>query len=658
MQNNDYSELPTAPIEDADSLDAEPERLYSDREAEAVHAAVLASKERRRLRLKKAQPKRKGTAKEPFTLPQILAWVDSHHSRTGAWPTITSGPVFESPTDTWSIINDSLQHGHRGCPGGSSLRKLLISEHRIQRAGNTRRENWTETGILELADRFYAEQGRWPNPNDGPLEEGSKATWVAVDIALRKGNRGLPGGSSLIRLLSNNRGVPNCADLPDFTYDTILKWADSHHARTGSWPKSNSGPILECPGETWAVMDQRMRKGQRGFDRKLPLAHFLHAERGARIYHKVQPLNIQDIRQWIQHHYETTGNWPTNDSGDVLAAPGEVWSSVEAALNQGGRGLPYVSSLAKLTAEMGGKRKTVTQKHNLTMPVVVQKIAEYHAQHNVWPTATTKNPVPGTQDTWCAIDLALRRGNRGLPGGTSLSTLIADEFAVVSHIKQPTLTFDMILNWCDSHKATTGDWPTAKSGTVLDSPHENWARIARSMDRGQRGLPQAISLSRLLERERGVPHKFRQDLTVELILAWADDYNATFGRLPNMHSEESIPQSPGDKWRHIDHALRDGTRSLPGGSSLSQLLVEYRGKRTHQNAPPLSPEQIEIWARLHFDRTGTWPSYAAGGRVLDAPEEAWRSINEALARGKRGLKGCGYRSLAELLDKRIRKANR
>jgi hypothetical protein len=396
MQHNDFSELPPAPMESAESLEIEP--LYSEAEAAAVHAAVLASKERRRLRLKKAPPKRKGTAKEPFTLPQILAWVDSHHSRTGAWPTISSGPVFESPTDTWSAINNCLHYGYRGCPGGSSLFKLL-TEHRIHRTGNTRRENWKETGILEMADSFFAEHGCWPNRNEGLIEDGAKATWMAVDIALGKGNRGLPGGSSLARLLAKHRGVPNVGDLPEFTYEKVLDWADSHHARTGSWPNSKSGPILECPGETWAVMDQRMRKGQRGLDRKLPLAHFLHAERGVRIYHNVQPLNIQDIRQWIQHHYETTGNWPTNNSGDVLAAPGEVWSSVDAALIQRGHGLPYVSSVAKLIAELGGKRKPVKRTHNLTIPLVIQKIAEYRAEYGKWPARSSKNPVPGTQDT-------------------------------------------------------------------------------------------------------------------------------------------------------------------------------------------------------------------------------------------------------------------
>ena len=641
MQHNDFSELPPAPMESAESLGTEP--LYSETEAAAVHAAVLAAKERRRLRLKKAAPKRKGAAKEPLTLPQILAWVDSHHSRTGAWPTSKSGPVFESPTDTWCAINSCLHMGYRGCLGGSSLSKLL-TEHRIHRTGNTLRENWTEATILDLADRFFAAYGRWPGAKDGPVEDGTKATWVGIDIALRKGIRGLPGGSSLPLLLAKQRGFLGRGDQREFTYDDILVWADSHYARTGSWPNCKTGPILECPGDTWADMDRRMRLGQRGFDRKLSLAQFLHAERCARIKGQPSQLTEKAIIEWAKHHYYITGNWPTHTSGQVLDAPEEAWSAINGALIQGLRGLHRTTSLAKLIAEFGGKRITDKGSAPVDMQRVRQKINEYYAEHGVWPTESCKVPVSGAND--------------GLRQDITFAELIAEELGDRTRTSMPDLTFATILGWCDSHKSATGDWPTANSGMVLDSPNESWDRLSHCMARGLRGLPEAISLSRLLERERGVPHRFRCDLTVELILAWADDYMAKHGEYPTRNSKQGIPQSPGDKWRHIDHALINGTRSLPGASSLSQVLVQHRGKRTLRNAPPLTPEQIEQWARLHFERTGTWPSNTAGGRVLDAPEEAWRAINDALAQGKRGLKGCGYRSLAELLDKRIRKTNK
>ena len=61
-------------------------------------------------------------ARNPMNLPRltvtrILAWADAYHRRTRRWPAITSGPVRESPGDTWSAVNCALRLGLRGLPG-------------------------------------------------------------------------------------------------------------------------------------------------------------------------------------------------------------------------------------------------------------------------------------------------------------------------------------------------------------------------------------------------------------------------------------------------------------------------------------------------------------------------------------------------------------
>jgi hypothetical protein len=48
-------------------------------------------------------------------------------------------------------------------------------------------------------------------------------------MALRLGLRGLPGGSSLARLLDEQRRVRNVKNLPPLTEEQILAWADEHH---------------------------------------------------------------------------------------------------------------------------------------------------------------------------------------------------------------------------------------------------------------------------------------------------------------------------------------------------------------------------------------------------------------------------------------------
>jgi transcriptional regulator with XRE-family HTH domain len=66
-----------------------------------------------------------------LTAAQILAWADGHHERTGAWPRRDSGPILESPGDTWSAVHKALQAGLRGLKGGTTLYRLLKENRQI-----------------------------------------------------------------------------------------------------------------------------------------------------------------------------------------------------------------------------------------------------------------------------------------------------------------------------------------------------------------------------------------------------------------------------------------------------------------------------------------------------------------------------------------------
>jgi hypothetical protein len=120
----------------------------------------------------------------------------------------------------------------------------------------------------------------------------------------------------------------------------------------------------------------------------------------------------------------------------------------------------------------------------------------------------------------------------------------------------------------------------------------------------------------------------RPPLTVEQILAWADAHRARTGEWPSA-SSGPVEGVPGEKWEAVNWALGLGRRGLPGGSSLARLLAECRGKRAGSPLGALTAGQIRWWARLHYRRTGRWPS-AASGAVADAPAENWRALNLAL----------------------------
>src|SRR6516164_5607657 len=108
----------------------------------------------------------------------------------------------------------------------------------------------TVAQILAWADRHHARTGRWPTQGDGRVSGSLSENWRALNVALRDGYRGLPGGSSLAQLLAQYRHTRNKKRLPPFTVPQILVWADLHHARTGRWPTRHSGPVAEAPGET------------------------------------------------------------------------------------------------------------------------------------------------------------------------------------------------------------------------------------------------------------------------------------------------------------------------------------------------------------------------------------------------------------------------
>jgi hypothetical protein len=92
------------------------------------------------------------------------------------------------------------------------------------------------TLILAWADAHHRRTEKWPKAKTGPIPEAPGETWWGIDAALLTGLRGLPGGSSLGRLLTEHRGVPNERVKPRLTVSMILAWADDHHRRTGAWP--------------------------------------------------------------------------------------------------------------------------------------------------------------------------------------------------------------------------------------------------------------------------------------------------------------------------------------------------------------------------------------------------------------------------------------
>ncbi|WP_171469456.1 hypothetical protein [Frigoriglobus tundricola] len=468
-------------------------------------------------------------------------------------------------------MDASLAVGLRGLPGGSSLAQLLAAHRGVR--NHLALPPLAVGQILGWGDGHRARTGKWPRRDSGPIPEAPSETWKAVDKALIDGHRGLPGGSSLARLLQAERGVRNPAAVPRLQCWEILFWADFHHDRTGHWPTANSGAIPEAPGETWARVDDALRAGIRGLPGGGSLARLLHRRCEKPNHAALSPLTTERVLAWADAHRSRSGNWPMCGSGTITDAPGETWGAVDEALRFGRRGLSGGSSLPQLLATERGVRNSAAVPP-LTREQILTWADAHHARTGHWPT-TSSGPVDGVPgETWSAVSAALNTGSRGLPGGGSLARLLTQDRGVRNHMTLPPFAVEQILAWADAYHVRTGAWPCVKSGPIPESPGETWTTVGTALSRGLRGLRGRDSLARLLARERGTRNPAAVPaLSVEQIRQWVRAHCRRTGCWPR-RNDGPIPEAPGETWARVYHALRTGLRGLPGGSSLAQVAQE------------------------------------------------------------------------------------
>lgn len=207
-------------------------------------------------------------------IPEILARADEYRQKTGNWPTAVSGRLDGFSNVSWFKIHIALRRGAWGRPAGGSLTKLLVEHRSLRRKGFL--PPLSERQILKWADTFYALRGRWPAYDSGSIPEAPGETWGTVHRALWNGLRGLSGHRSLRVFLNthNRRQLP--LHKRRLSEAEIVCWARLHHQRSGEWPRRNTGPILDAPGETWSGVDSALNGGGRGLPGASSLRKLLH----------------------------------------------------------------------------------------------------------------------------------------------------------------------------------------------------------------------------------------------------------------------------------------------------------------------------------------------------------------------------------------------
>jgi hypothetical protein len=298
-----------------------------------------------------------------------------------------------------------------------------MKHRRYRRRPSGRPAHLTVKQILAWADEWRQRTGKWPRATSGRIPGGLGLTWMAVNMALHQGHHGLPGRSSLARLLAARRGVRNIKELPPFTVRRILAWADAHHRRTGEWPTSFSGAIAGASGETWCAVNAALSHAGRGLPGRSSLAQLLARERGVPNIKNLPPLTIKRILAWVDAHRHRTGKWPSARSGALAEAPGETWVAVDRSLRVGQRGLAGGSSLACVLAE----RRDVPNRKRLppfTVDLILAWTDAHRRRTGKWPKCRSGPIADCASTTWMAVERALAKGCRGFPGGGSLWQLL------------------------------------------------------------------------------------------------------------------------------------------------------------------------------------------------------------------------------------------
>lgn len=498
----------------------------------------------------------------------------------------------------------------------------------------------TEDKIVEWARAFFAREGRWPSSLSGRVYEDNSETWGALNFALVRGSRGLPGGCSLPELLRKRTEKRGRTYKRALTYDQVAEWAITHLEKTGGWPSANSGRIKGAK-ETWSSIDAAFVTQARGLTEYGSLSKFLNAAFGPRIRKNSKPqLRQTQIAAWARNHRRGTGQWPSSLSGRIPESDGDTWMQVDTALRLGQRGLPGGISLSRLLEKTYG-RKPGKQRRQFADRDIINWAKAFHHRHGRWPTDSDKVQVKGAPlgVTWGTVQNVLARdvaeGRRKL----SLAMLLRQHRGIPLPGKLPSVDDKQVLAWARAFHAATGKWPSGLT-RKWDRMPVSWVRIDEAMKKGRvRGVKPGKSLYHFLCDHRGVAYRHmpKITLTVSQVLRWARAHHDRTGSWPGLNSGPVVGGPRGLTWRMLNAGLHAGRYGLPSGAYLGEFLIRNLGIRHPRHNPDITLDQVRKWAVAHHERTGRWPSSKRRDPIPESPGDNWERIRVALRDGYRGL---------------------
>ncbi len=258
--------------------------------------------------------------------------------------------------------------------------------------------------------------------------------------------------------------------------EAIRKFKDKY----GKYPiSSTKEEVPGLPNETWKSIDNSGENGFRGLEKGMTLGQI-------KIKHNFnRNLTEEEIVEAIIKFEEIHGKYPTRDSEEkVPGLPDDNWTAINNSGQKGHRGLEIGLSLAE-----------IKRKHGLTNDLdenlIVQAMTLYKEIHGTYPSVQSKEQVPGLpNENWNAIDMAGRKGHKGLQKGMSLSKIKK------KHGLKKELSVELIVEAILAYQKIHGKYPVSDTkDPVPGMPEDTWKALNSAGAVGIRGLKKGRTLA-------------------------------------------------------------------------------------------------------------------------------------------------------------------
>ncbi len=199
----------------------------------------------------------------------ICFWIKQFIVKYGKKPTQQSGIIefadgaYEG--DSWLCVSAALRNGGRGLPKGSSLSQLIEKRFGLKRQEYGPR--LTEESILDLIKKYIAKYDRKPNCKTGLVEGHENLTWSALNRRLEIGDKTLPGGSSLAKLIEKELGIRDSNRPPALIPLELVKdWVRQYLKKYGKRPLVSNSIKIEFAnglhkGISWGSVNRALLRG-------------------------------------------------------------------------------------------------------------------------------------------------------------------------------------------------------------------------------------------------------------------------------------------------------------------------------------------------------------------------------------------------------------